>query len=104
SRRRHTRFSRDWSSDVCSSDLIVEFSDDAILTKNLDGIITSWNRGAERLFGYTAQETMGRSVTMLIPAERTDEEPGILARLRREIGRASCRERVEVGDGVVRLT
>jgi PAS domain S-box-containing protein len=62
---------------------IVEFSDDAILSKNLDGIIMSWNRGAEQLFGYTAEETIGRSVTMLIPLDRQDEEPKILARLRR---------------------
>jgi len=62
---------------------IVESSDDAIVTKNLEGVITSWNRGAERLFGYTAQEAIGRSVTMLIPVDRPDEEPGILARLRR---------------------
>ena len=62
---------------------IVESSDDAILSKNLDGIIASWNRGAERLFGYTADEIVGKSVTMLIPAERLDEEPEILGRIRR---------------------
>ena len=62
---------------------IVEFSDDAIISKNLDGIIMTWNRGAERLFGYTADEVIGRPVTMLMPPERVDEEPGILARIRR---------------------
>src|SRR5262249_11673768 len=62
---------------------IVESSDDAIISKNLDGIITTWNRGAERLFGYKADEVVGRPVTMLMPPERVDEEPGILARLRR---------------------
>jgi len=62
---------------------IVESSDDAIVSKNLDGIITSWNRGAERLFGYSAEEAIGRPVTMLIPADRADEEPAILERLRR---------------------
>jgi two-component system CheB/CheR fusion protein len=62
---------------------IVECCDDAVLSKDLDGIIKTWNRGAERLFGYTAEETIGRPVTMLIPADRLDEEPGILARLRR---------------------
>jgi PAS domain S-box-containing protein len=62
---------------------IVESSEDAILAKDLDGIITDWNQGAERLFGYTAEETIGRSVTMLIPLERQDEEPAILARIRR---------------------
>ena len=62
---------------------IVESSDDAIISKDLNGIIMSWNQGAERLFGYTAKEAIGKSVTIFIPAERYDEEPGILARIRR---------------------
>ncbi|MGA8499174.1 MAG: PAS domain S-box protein [Xanthobacteraceae bacterium] len=63
---------------------VVEFSDDAILTKDLDGIITSWNRGAERLFGYTAEEAVGRPITtILIPHDRLDEEREILGRIRR---------------------
>jgi PAS domain S-box-containing protein len=63
---------------------IVESSDDAILCKDLDGFIMSWNRGAEQLFGYTADEVIGKPVTILIPAERQDEEPEILARIRRD--------------------
>ncbi|MEO8777547.1 MAG: PAS domain S-box protein [Rhodanobacter sp.] len=62
---------------------IVKYSDDAILSKDLNGIITSWNHGAERLFGYTSEETIGKSVTLLIPAGMPDEEPGILQRIRR---------------------
>lgn len=62
---------------------VVESSDDAILTKDLSGVITSWNRGAERIFGYEAEEVIGKSVTILIPPEREDEEPGILDRIRR---------------------
>ncbi len=62
---------------------VVANSDDAIITKNLDGIITSWNKGAERIFGYTAEETIGKPISMLIPLDRQNEEPGILARLRR---------------------
>jgi PAS domain S-box-containing protein len=62
---------------------IVESSDDAVLSKDLNSIIKSWNRGAERLFGYTADEAIGKPVTILIPAERHDEEPAILARIRR---------------------
>ena len=62
---------------------IVESSDDAIIGKTLQGIITSWNEGAQRLFGYTAEEMVGQPVSRLIPADRLDEETEILARLRR---------------------
>jgi PAS domain S-box-containing protein len=62
---------------------IVASSDDAIISKDLNGIITSWNGGAERLFGYTEQEVLGKPVTILIPADRQDEEPHILSRIRR---------------------
>jgi PAS domain S-box-containing protein len=61
---------------------IVEDSEDAILSKDLNGVITSWNRGATALFGYTAEEAIGMSVTRLIPADRQDEEPSILSRIR----------------------
>jgi PAS domain S-box-containing protein len=62
---------------------IVESSDDAIISKDLDGIIRTWNSGAERLFGYSAGEILGKPVTILFPPGREDEEPGILARIRR---------------------
>jgi PAS domain S-box-containing protein len=62
---------------------VIEDSDDAILTKTLDSIITTWNPGAQRLFGYSADEVIGKSVTVLIPENHLDEEPGIIARLRR---------------------
>jgi PAS domain S-box-containing protein len=62
---------------------IVEFSDDAIASKDLDGVITSWNPGAERLFGYSSQEAVGKPMAMLIPPERSSEEPTILARIAR---------------------
>ncbi|HWA25571.1 MAG TPA: PAS domain S-box protein [Lacunisphaera sp.] len=62
---------------------IVSSSDDAIASKNLDGIITSWNAGAQRIFGYAAEEIVGQSVLKLIPTERHHEEEEILARLRR---------------------
>jgi PAS domain S-box-containing protein len=61
---------------------IVDSSEDAIVSKNLDGVITSWNAGAERLFGYTAKEAVGQPITMIIPLERRSEETIILARLR----------------------
>jgi len=61
---------------------IVESSDDAIVAKSLDGIIQSWNAGAERLFGYSAFEAVGRSITMLLPADRIAEEEHILTNVR----------------------
>jgi PAS domain S-box-containing protein len=68
---------------LCYLASIVEFSDDAIVSKNLDGIITSWNKGAERVFGYTAEEAIGRPITIVIPEDRLDEEREILTRIRR---------------------
>ena len=62
---------------------IVESSEDAIISKDLNGIIASWNHGAERLFGYTAEEAIGKSISFLIPPDRHDEEPAILERIRR---------------------
>jgi PAS domain S-box-containing protein len=62
---------------------IVESSDDAIVTKNLDGIITSWNGGAERIFGYLAEEIIGKPITILIPPDHQNEEEGIIERIRR---------------------
>ena len=61
---------------------IVDSSDDAIVSKNLDGIITSWNRSAERIFGYSEAEAVGRSVLMLIPPDRLSEEKEILERIK----------------------
>ena len=62
---------------------IVASSDDAIISKDLHGAITSWNRGARELFGYAAQEVIGKLVTLLIPPDHIDEEQGILERIRR---------------------
>ncbi|HET9105607.1 MAG TPA: PAS domain S-box protein [Steroidobacteraceae bacterium] len=62
---------------------IVESSDDAIVSKTLNGVIRSWNRAAERLFGYSADEAVGQPITLIIPAERVQEEVQILSKLRR---------------------
>ncbi|HKQ09463.1 MAG TPA: PAS domain S-box protein [Blastocatellia bacterium] len=62
---------------------IVESSDDAIVSKTLNGTILSWNKGAERIFGYPAEEAVGRNILMLIPEDRQDEEPQILSRIQR---------------------
>lgn len=62
---------------------IVESSDDAIISKTLDGIILSWNRGAERIFGYSAHEAIGRPISIVIPEDRLDEETHILTKIRR---------------------
>jgi diguanylate cyclase (GGDEF)-like protein/PAS domain S-box-containing protein len=65
---------------------VVESSDDAIFSQTLDGVIMSWNRAAERLYGYAAKEAIGRSVTMLVPSDSAEEISEILARLRRGEG------------------
>jgi PAS domain S-box-containing protein len=62
---------------------LVQSSDDAIISKDLNSIVTSWNEGATRIFGYRADEMIGRSITLLIPPDRPDEEPAILERIRR---------------------
>jgi PAS domain S-box-containing protein len=68
---------RDWLA------AIIEGSDDAIVSKDLKGIIQSWNGGARRLFGYAAEEVVGKSITILIPQDRLDEEPAIIAKIQR---------------------
>ena len=68
---------------------IVELSDDAIIAKDLNGVILSWNRAAERLFGYTASEVFGQPITVIFPPDRIEEEAVILDRIRRgESGRS----------------
>jgi len=62
---------------------VVEFSDDAIISKTLDGTISAWNRGAEKVFGYSSSEAVGKPIAMLVPLERAHEEPEILGRIRR---------------------
>ncbi|MEO8764617.1 MAG: PAS domain S-box protein [Ginsengibacter sp.] len=62
---------------------IVHSSDDAIISKNLDGIVKTWNAGAERIFGYTAEEMIGQSLMKLIPSDKSDEEPNILSLLKK---------------------
>ena len=66
-----------------ASDRVKDFIGDAKVRKDLNGVITSWNKGAEQLFGYSAEEVVGRPVTVLIPPERLDEEYAILQRVRR---------------------
>jgi PAS domain S-box-containing protein len=62
---------------------IVASNDDAIISKNLDGVITSWNKGAERVFGYTAEEAVGQPILLLVPENRRNEETELLSRIRR---------------------
>jgi PAS domain S-box-containing protein len=61
---------------------LIDSADDAIISKTLEGIVTSWNKGAERIFGFTAEEAIGNPITIIIPPDHLDEEPQILARLR----------------------
>ncbi|HYM76255.1 MAG TPA: PAS domain S-box protein [Candidatus Dormibacteraeota bacterium] len=77
--RRKTRELRDSQSRMA---LIVDSSQDAIIGKNLDGIVTQWNKGAEQMYGYTAQEMIGRPISVLCPKDRPDEIPAILDRIR----------------------
>ncbi|MGC1448951.1 MAG: PAS domain S-box protein [Candidatus Sulfotelmatobacter sp.] len=73
--------------------LIVDSSQDAIIAKNLDGIVTHWNKGAEHIYGYSAQEMIGQPISVLVPKERVDEIPEILEKIRRG-------ERVEYSESV----
>lgn len=66
---------------------VVETSDDAIIWETLDGIIVGWNKGAERMYGYLADEVIGKPISILLPSDRADELSGIMDRLRR--GKAS---------------
>ncbi len=77
--RRKTRELRDSQNRLA---LIVDSSQDAIIGKNLDGVVTHWNKGAEEIYGYTAQEMIGQPISVLAPAERSDEIPKILERIR----------------------
>ena len=61
---------------------IVDSSDDAIVSKDLDGIITSWNKAAERMFGWTSEEVVGKSIRLSIPLDRQSEEDMVLSRIR----------------------
>src|SRR2546425_7083415 len=70
-----------WSPEYLAA--IVESSDDAIIGKTLDGTIISWNPGAERIYGYRADEVIGRPISILVPADHPDELPPIFERLRR---------------------
>src|ERR1043166_8174433 len=62
---------------------IIESSEDAIIGKNLSGIITSWNRGAENIFGFTAEEAIGKHISIIIPADHLNEEEVIISKLKR---------------------
>lgn len=77
--RRKSRELRDWQNRMA---LIVDSSQDAIIGKTLDGVITHWNKGAEHMYGYAPHEIVGRNITTLCPPDRVDEIPGILEKLR----------------------
>jgi PAS domain S-box-containing protein len=85
-RRAHEELDRRKSRELRDSQnrlaLIVDSSQDAIIGKNLDGIITHWNKGAEHMYGYTVQEMIGKPITALCPKDRVDEIPGILEKIR----------------------
>lgn len=74
-----TKFAEEQSAYLAA---IVSSSDDAIISKTLDGIVTSWNNSAQRIFGYTAAEMIGRHITRIIPPDRAEEEPNILRQLK----------------------
>ena len=61
---------------------LINFSNDAIITKTLDGAITSWNKSVEELFGYTSEEIVGKNVSVIIPADRVSEESEIIGKIK----------------------
>jgi PAS domain S-box-containing protein len=80
---------------------IVDWSDDAIISKDLSGTVLSWNRAAEQLFGYTAAEIIGKPITVIFPPERVSEETSILARIARGERIAHCETERRRRDGQV---
>ena len=83
SKRKADREAEQTGADMQRFAFIVESSNDAIVSKSLDGTITSWNKGAEHVFGYTAEEIIGKHITTLMTPDRYEEEQSILQRLRR---------------------
>jgi PAS domain S-box-containing protein len=96
-------FEEDFSGKIAKLAAIVDSSEDAIISKTLDGIITSWNKAAERMFGYSETEAVGKHISLIIPADRLQEEDMIISRLR-EGGRIDHFQTIRVSNTGKQLT
>ncbi len=95
----------DYETQQALYEAIINFSDDAIFSKTLDGVVTSWNKGAETIFGYTADEIVGRNITLIIPPVRIDEEREIISKIRKgEFVRHYETERLGKGGQVINIS